>query len=163
MAALAVLIKQEILLIFIGGVYVMEALSVIIQVIDATSLEAHLELTIELARPIPADPYARNLATGSFVLVDRDNNAFGVLQVDTLDQKHRFRENDLDLLVATAAQASIAITNAKMHEDSLKRKSIERDIELKMDEAIRERVGHSEDDRTIFFAIARSDNRPTIR
>jgi bifunctional enzyme CysN/CysC len=32
-------------------------------------------VTIELARPIPADPYARNLATGSFVLVDRDNNA----------------------------------------------------------------------------------------
>jgi bifunctional enzyme CysN/CysC len=32
-------------------------------------------VTLELARPIPADPYARNRATGSFVLVDRDSNA----------------------------------------------------------------------------------------
>ncbi|MBN8526683.1 MAG: sulfate adenylyltransferase subunit CysN, partial [Planctomycetes bacterium] len=32
-------------------------------------------VTLELARPIPADPYGRNRATGSFVLVDRDSNA----------------------------------------------------------------------------------------
>jgi bifunctional enzyme CysN/CysC len=32
-------------------------------------------VTIELARPIPADTYANNRATGSFVLVDRDSNA----------------------------------------------------------------------------------------
>jgi len=63
-------------------------------------------------------------------LVDRDNNAFGVLQVDTLDQRQRFREDDLELLVSTAAQASFAICNAKLHEESLKRQSVERDLEL---------------------------------
>jgi bifunctional enzyme CysN/CysC len=32
-------------------------------------------VTIELARPVPMDAYARNRSTGSFVLVDRGNNA----------------------------------------------------------------------------------------
>ena len=34
---------------------------------------------------------------------------------------------------------------------------------LKVHETIRKRIGHSEDDRTILFAITRSDDRPTIR
>ncbi len=63
-------------------------------------------------------------------LVDNENNAFGVLQIDTLDQRQRFREDDLELLVSTAAQASFAINNAQLHEDLLKQKSVERDLEL---------------------------------
>ncbi len=63
-------------------------------------------------------------------LVDNEQNAFGILQIDTLDQRQRFREDDLELLVSTAAQASFAINNARLHEDSLKQKSVERDLEL---------------------------------
>jgi bifunctional enzyme CysN/CysC len=39
------------------------------------ALNAIGRVTIELARPIPADTYAVNRATGSFVLVDRASNA----------------------------------------------------------------------------------------
>ncbi len=39
------------------------------------ALNAIGRVTIELARPIPADTYARNRSTGSFVLVDRASNA----------------------------------------------------------------------------------------
>jgi serine phosphatase RsbU (regulator of sigma subunit) len=52
------------------------------------------------------------------------------LQIDTLDQRQRFREGDLELLVSTAAQASIAINNARLHEASLRQRGVERDLEL---------------------------------
>ncbi|MBC8350893.1 MAG: SpoIIE family protein phosphatase [Planctomycetes bacterium] len=63
-------------------------------------------------------------------LVDSDQNAFGILQIDTLDQRQRFREDDLELLISTAAQAAIAINNARLHEESLKQRGVERDLEL---------------------------------
>jgi len=42
---------------------------------EVLALNGIARVTIELARPIPADPYARNRATGSFILIDRGNNA----------------------------------------------------------------------------------------
>lgn len=63
-------------------------------------------------------------------LLDTEGNAMGVLQVDTLDQRKRFQKEDLELLVSTAAQASIAIQNAQMHETALKQKELERDMKL---------------------------------
>ncbi|HTN75448.1 MAG TPA: GAF domain-containing SpoIIE family protein phosphatase, partial [Pirellulaceae bacterium] len=63
-------------------------------------------------------------------LIDSEGNAIGVLQIDTLDQRHRFQKDDLEMLVALATQASIAIDNAKLHDQSLKQRDIERDLEL---------------------------------
>ena len=91
------------------------------------SADAASDVRFEMSQSI-ADFRIRSMMCAP--LVDRDNNAFGVLQIDTLDQRQRFRENDLELLVSTAAQASFAISNAKLHEDSLKQRSIERDLQL---------------------------------
>ena len=42
------------------------------------------------------------------------------IQIDTLDQRSRFQQDDLDVLASVACQAAIAIENAQFHEASLK-------------------------------------------
>lgn len=91
------------------------------------SADAASDVRFEMSQSI-ADFRIRSMMCAP--LVDNDQNAFGVLQIDTLDQRQRFREDDLELLVSTAAQASFAINNARLHEESLKRRSVERDLEL---------------------------------
>jgi len=63
-------------------------------------------------------------------LIDGDGNAFGVLQIDTLDQRKRFQEDDLDVLASIAGQAGIAIDNARLHEQALRQRELDRDLEL---------------------------------
>lgn len=63
-------------------------------------------------------------------LMDNEGNAFGALQIDTLDQRHRFTKEDLEILVSTASQAAIAIQNAQMHEAALKQREHDRDMQL---------------------------------
>ena len=63
-------------------------------------------------------------------LVDSEGNALGVLQLDTLDQRKRFRQEDLEVLASVAVQAGIAIDNAQLHENALRQKEIEQDLEL---------------------------------
>src|SRR4029079_2416302 len=63
-------------------------------------------------------------------LLDSDGNAFGALQIDTLDQRQRFTKEDLELLVSTASQAAVAIQNAQLHEQALKQRELERDMSL---------------------------------
>ncbi len=66
-------------------------------------------------------------------LVDADGDVLGMLQIDTMDQRQRFSEQDLALLVSAAAQASIAIDNAQMHEEALNQQSLARDLQLARD------------------------------
>lgn len=63
-------------------------------------------------------------------LVDADGQSFGVLQVDTVSNRRRFKEQDLHVLVSVATQASISIENARLYERALKQRDIERDLEL---------------------------------
>jgi serine phosphatase RsbU (regulator of sigma subunit)/pSer/pThr/pTyr-binding forkhead associated (FHA) protein len=63
-------------------------------------------------------------------LINGDGAALGVLQVDTLDQRRRFNEQDLQVLASVASQAAIAIDNAQLHERALRQNAIERDLEL---------------------------------
>ena len=63
-------------------------------------------------------------------LIDGDGNAFGALQIDTLDQRKRFQTEDLDILASIAGQAGIAIDNAKLYEQALKQRDLDRDLEL---------------------------------
>ena len=63
-------------------------------------------------------------------LLDNEGNAFGALQIDTLDQRHRFTKEDLEILASTASQAAIAIQNAQMHEAALKQRELDRDMAL---------------------------------
>lgn len=66
-------------------------------------------------------------------LIDSEGKAFGALQIDTLDQRKRFQDEDLELLVSTASQAAIAIQNAQLHESALKQREMERDMQLAHD------------------------------
>lgn len=63
-------------------------------------------------------------------LIDGDGNALGVLQIDTLDQRKRFQDQDLDVLASVAAQAGIAIDNARLHEQAMRQVEVNRDLEL---------------------------------
>jgi serine phosphatase RsbU (regulator of sigma subunit) len=63
-------------------------------------------------------------------LVDNEGNALGALQIEAMDARHRFREEDLQVLASVASQAAIAVDNAQMHERALKQGAVERDLEL---------------------------------
>jgi serine phosphatase RsbU (regulator of sigma subunit)/pSer/pThr/pTyr-binding forkhead associated (FHA) protein len=63
-------------------------------------------------------------------LIDDEGEAFGVVQVDTGDWEHAFQQEELELLTGVASQAAIAITSARLHENELKRRTLERDLEL---------------------------------
>jgi sigma-B regulation protein RsbU (phosphoserine phosphatase) len=62
-------------------------------------------------------------------LLTPDNQALGILQLDTSDRK-QFLQEDLDVLAAVASQAAIAVQNAAMHETLLERERLERDLKL---------------------------------
>lgn len=63
-------------------------------------------------------------------LINSDGDALGVIQADTLDQRHRFSKDDLDLLASIASQAAIAIDNAQLHEQALKQQAVQSDLAL---------------------------------
>lgn len=63
-------------------------------------------------------------------LMDNDGEAFGVLQIDTMDQRQRFQEDDLEVLVSVAGQAAIAINNAQLHEEALRQREMDRDLQI---------------------------------
>ncbi len=64
-------------------------------------------------------------------LIDSEGQPLGAIQIDTLDQRHRFQQDDLDVLASVASQAAIAVDNAQMHENALKQQSAsQRDLEL---------------------------------
>lgn len=50
-----------------------------------------------------------------------DGKPLGVIQLDSQDRTKKFTQEDLKLLVCVASQASIALDNANMHEELLKR------------------------------------------
>jgi serine phosphatase RsbU (regulator of sigma subunit) len=63
-------------------------------------------------------------------LLDSEGKAFGAMQIDTLDQRKRFRQEDLEVLASVAVQAGVAIDLAQLHERALLQKEIEKDLEL---------------------------------
>jgi serine phosphatase RsbU (regulator of sigma subunit)/pSer/pThr/pTyr-binding forkhead associated (FHA) protein len=63
-------------------------------------------------------------------LGSQTGQAFGVLQLDTQDRSKKFAQEDLRLLMCVASQASIAMENAKLHEDLVSRERLKRDLEL---------------------------------
>lgn len=63
-------------------------------------------------------------------LIDGEGDAIGVLQVDTLDPRKKFKQEDLEVLASVAGQAGVAIDNARMHEAALARVELDKDLEL---------------------------------
>jgi phosphoserine phosphatase RsbU/P len=63
-------------------------------------------------------------------LVNSDGEALGAIQIDTIDQRARFQQEDLDVLAGVANQAAFALENAQLHEQAIKQQSIQKDLEL---------------------------------
>ncbi len=59
-----------------------------------------------------------------------DDQAFGAIQLDTLDQTKKFTALDLKLLIGLANQAANALHNARLYQEMQKREQMERDLEL---------------------------------
>jgi serine phosphatase RsbU (regulator of sigma subunit) len=62
-------------------------------------------------------------------LLGGDGSPLGALQIDTIHDK-QFSAEDLEVLAGVAAQAAIAIENAKFHEQTVASKELERDLQL---------------------------------
>ena len=63
-------------------------------------------------------------------LYDGDGKAFGALQIDSIQGRGQFRDDDLDLLAGVATQAGVVINNARMHEQALAQQEVEQDLRL---------------------------------
>ncbi len=63
-------------------------------------------------------------------LHDGDGKAIGALQIDSTQGRGQFRDEDIDLLTGVAAQASVVINNARLHEQSLRQREVETDLKL---------------------------------
>lgn len=94
------------------------------------SADAANDKAFELSQSI-ADFRIRSMMCAP--LLDSDGKAMGVLQIDTLDQRHRFTESDLELLVSAAGQAAVVIDNAQLHDQAIAQKELQRDLELAND------------------------------
>lgn len=63
-------------------------------------------------------------------MVSSDGEVFGIMQVDTQDRTRKFNQEDLQLLVAVANQAAVALDNVKLHDNLNLRQKMAREIEL---------------------------------
>jgi serine phosphatase RsbU (regulator of sigma subunit) len=63
-------------------------------------------------------------------MLNAEDEAIGVIQVDTLNQRSRFTDDDLEVLAAVASQAAFAVDNARMHDQMIAQRALERDLEL---------------------------------
>ncbi|MGD9634565.1 MAG: SpoIIE family protein phosphatase [Pirellulales bacterium] len=63
-------------------------------------------------------------------MIASEGEPLGVIQIDTLNQKSRFTDEDLEVLAGVASQAAVSMENAKMHEQVLAQQGLERDLEL---------------------------------
>ncbi|MCE5269326.1 MAG: SpoIIE family protein phosphatase [Planctomycetaceae bacterium] len=61
-------------------------------------------------------------------LVNREGEALGVIQLDTLDPRNRFQPDDLEMLAAVACQAAFAVENAQLHEMAMQDQALRREL-----------------------------------
>jgi serine phosphatase RsbU (regulator of sigma subunit) len=90
-------------------------------------------LSNDVARQFPASDSIQGLALRSVMcapLWSQDQQGFGVLLVDSRNDRKRFTQEDLNLLMGVAGQASIALANAKFHRNALVQTRVLRDMEL---------------------------------
>jgi serine phosphatase RsbU (regulator of sigma subunit) len=81
---------------------------------------------------------SRFLATGSVKasqvhsimcapLFDKQRRPVGILHVDTRDHRNRFKQQDLDFLVAVAGTISLAVESARLHEIEIRHRKLEQE------------------------------------
>jgi pSer/pThr/pTyr-binding forkhead associated (FHA) protein len=63
-------------------------------------------------------------------MIGSDDKPIGVIQIDTLNQRARFTDEDLEVLAGVASHAAVAFDNASMHEQVVAQRALQRDLEL---------------------------------
>jgi serine phosphatase RsbU (regulator of sigma subunit)/pSer/pThr/pTyr-binding forkhead associated (FHA) protein len=63
-------------------------------------------------------------------MIGGDDKPLGVIQIDTLNQRARFTDEDLEVLAGVASQAAVSFDNAAMHEQVVAQRAMQRDLEL---------------------------------
>ena len=63
-------------------------------------------------------------------LLNEEEEPLGVIQIVSRSETQSFDDDDLDLLESLSMQASLAIQNARLHEEALERRAIERDMDF---------------------------------
>jgi serine phosphatase RsbU (regulator of sigma subunit)/pSer/pThr/pTyr-binding forkhead associated (FHA) protein len=63
-------------------------------------------------------------------LLAQDEQATGVIQLDTQDRNKKFKQDDLSMLMGVASQASIALTNARLHEEQVANERLQSEMDL---------------------------------
>ncbi len=91
------------------------------------SADASSDARFNMAQSI-ADFHIRSLICAP--MIDSNGEAFGVIQVDTRDQRSRFTDFDLAVLAGVASQAAIALDNATLHEQAVRQRAMQRDLEV---------------------------------
>lgn len=91
------------------------------------SLDATSDERFEMSQSV-ADFRIRSMIVAP--LLNTEGDAIGAIQIDTLQQRNRFEEKDLEVLVAVANQAAITIENAQLHEQVVMQKLVEQDLLL---------------------------------
>ncbi|HEY2827482.1 MAG TPA: SpoIIE family protein phosphatase [Pirellulales bacterium] len=89
------------------------------------SADAATDARFELSQSI-ADFRIRSMMCAP--LVTGEGNVLGVIQIDTLDQRARFNNEDLDVLASVASQGAFAIDNAQLHEQQLQQQKVQADL-----------------------------------
>jgi hypothetical protein len=63
-------------------------------------------------------------------MIDGEGNALGAIQIETMNQRSRFTDEDLEVLAGVAGQAAVAIDNAKMHEQMIAQRALQQELEV---------------------------------
>jgi serine phosphatase RsbU (regulator of sigma subunit) len=63
-------------------------------------------------------------------LLSKDGESLGAIQIVTRNVAQRFSQDDLDLLASMASQARLAVENAYLHEEVLRQRDVQRDLEV---------------------------------
>ncbi len=60
----------------------------------------------------------------------KSGDIIGVIQIDSNDLERTFSENDLDTFTSVSSQISLAIDNATMHEELLRQRDLQRELDF---------------------------------
>ncbi|MBM79890.1 MAG: hypothetical protein CMJ78_04770 [Planctomycetaceae bacterium] len=63
-------------------------------------------------------------------LISKAGEPLGIIQLATASGSTPFREEDLDLIVSIATQGSLAIENARLHQEALKQSQLAKELEF---------------------------------
>jgi sigma-B regulation protein RsbU (phosphoserine phosphatase) len=91
------------------------------------SADAASDARFNMAQSI-ADFHIRSLICAP--MVNSNDESLGVILIDTRDQRSRFTEFDMSVLAGVAGQAAQALDNATMHEQAVRQRALQRDLEV---------------------------------